>query len=75
MTRVNFVNLLVCRDLILESLTNRSSRDAGVWLISFSSMSMSTENWGFLRGLSGLGLFAVFWLMGAHVMFLEPVAE
>jgi hypothetical protein len=36
---------------------------------------MTTENWGFLPGLSGLGLYAVFWLMGAHVMFLEPVAK
>jgi hypothetical protein len=36
---------------------------------------MTTENWGFLRGLSGLGLIAVFLLMGAHVLFLDPVAE
>jgi hypothetical protein len=57
MTRISLVNLFVCRDFILQSLTNGSSRDARVANVI---LVMTTENWGFLRGLSGLGLIAVF---------------
>jgi hypothetical protein len=36
---------------------------------------MTTENWGFFRGLSMFGSFgAVFLFMGAHVIALEPAA-
>jgi hypothetical protein len=61
MTRINFVNLFVCRDLILQSLTNGSEGLAYVIFVDVVlDLSDDDRELGFLVGVVRVGLAAVF---------------